>query len=292
MPVHTYDWKTARDSLSLLDSWRNVNGWMSTPILYEDYRALESNTLAHLFQLQKERSMPTNKPNCTWGFTAEPDWARICRELAAQGATVGRVTTKGSAPVTLVFGDSDAGRTRFRKGLWATHVKDIAGWLVLRGDHVDALLKPPPTPVKVEGFGVAPKVAGPTGAVSGAVGPLTAWVECPRAPGAREYRLGGTLNPVAKQHVPTAGTAYLGRDGLVYSTPGFGWPSRTPIGRFVPAPAAPDPEPRFGIFVKDGNRSVSFPQTFNGRAAAQAYLDTLPPGRLQGNGYYVGPVAR
>lgn len=156
-----------------------------------------------------------NKPNCAWGFTAEPDFARICRELAAQGATVGRVTMKGSEPVTLVRRGSDPDRLGLKKGKGATVVWGAPDWLVIQGDHVDALLKPPPSPVKVEGFGIPPKAAAPA--------------------------------PVAE----------------------------------------PAPQPRFGIFCGDGQRSVSFPQTFDQQAAAQAYLNALPAGHVRDNWYCV-----
>lgn len=44
----------------------------------------------------------TMKPDSEWGFTATPDFPRICRELEQTGAVVGRVAMKGETPVTLI----------------------------------------------------------------------------------------------------------------------------------------------------------------------------------------------
>lgn len=240
----------------------------------------------------------TMQPKCEWGFTDKPDFARICRELASQGAAVGRVSMKGeSRPVTLVKRGTTATRNVSRLGLASAGVTGAPDWLVISGDHVQALLAV--APVKVEGWASpdldaaepAPPVAPPP----------TAWVRRMGVSHDTEYLLGEPLNRVLRGHVPTAGNAYLGLDGKVYM---FACPGRKLIGYFVPAPApkaapvvacadhpgvfCPKPtvhEP-YGIFCKDGSRSIDYPVTYRNQADAAAALKAIPAYKHQANGYF------
>lgn len=241
---------------------------------------------------------------CEWGFTDKPDFPRICRELASQGAVVGRVTMKGEPrPVTLVLDGSTAARNITRLNLTAKRVAGTTNWLVLSGDHVGALLEI--APVKVEGFAptemlanIAPGVsaASPSAAPIAPVPPLTAYVQRPGVPGVTEYLLGRPLNGVADQHVPTAGNAWLDPDGKVYLVSGLGG-QRKLIGYFCPKPAPrislfapvnpPQPVERHAIFVSDGTRSGDYPTTYVNREAAETALEMIPSWKRRSNGYHV-----
>jgi hypothetical protein len=89
------------------------------------------------------------KPNAEWGFTAHPDFPRICRELAETGCAVGLVTMKGESPVTLI--DMQAKGTQVPAGVASAAVAGTGGrWRVVSGDKVK-----PATgvrPVRVEGY--------------------------------------------------------------------------------------------------------------------------------------------
>ena len=104
-------------------------------------------------QPKKEPVPSMTKPITEWSFTAKPDWARICRELAVQGATVGRVTEKGGGSCTLIQVDSPAGRAAAKFGFVGVETIDSWGagdWNKIPGDVVDALLAA--RPHKVEAF--------------------------------------------------------------------------------------------------------------------------------------------
>jgi hypothetical protein len=133
-----------------------------------DYTAAEADLTAKLYRYQKETSM---QPKCEWSFTAKPDFARICRELAAQGATIGRVSMKGEAPVTL---QDTAGRPLERVRKLGAPYSFVEGtdsrWVVIQGDHVLELLAI--APVKVEGWSVPPApLVSPSPGVAGAPAP-------------------------------------------------------------------------------------------------------------------------
>ena len=88
-------------------------------------------------------------PNAEWGFTAHPDFPRICRELASVGCAVGLVTMKGEKPVTLV--DTQAKGVQVPAGVASAAVAGTLGrWRVVAGEQTKAALGV--RPVRVEGF--------------------------------------------------------------------------------------------------------------------------------------------
>lgn len=271
--------------------------------LMADYALSDATGTAILYDRIKQRRRQSDmQAKCEWGFTAKPDFARICRELASQGAAVGRVTMKGEKPVTLVDMHSTAGRNVIRLNVHHAYVTGTMNrWTVLSGDHVQAVLAL--APVKVEGFAatdmVVPVAPGISAAAPSAappappVAPKTAWVGVPGEPGRREYLL-GHLNPVAGEHIPTAGTAWLDRDGKVYTVSGLSG-GRKLIGYFCPAPEVAAKistvnGPRFAIFCRDGARSGSFPATYPSEMAAQVALDGIPSYCRQTNGYFIRQI--
>jgi hypothetical protein len=230
---------------------------------YSIQAAMVLGTLIHR-QLQKEHNMTDEKPPAPiaqWGFTAKPDFARICRELAESGASVGRVSTKGSAPVTLVRSGSAADQTLTRKQLFASYVTGAADWFVLSGDHVAALLEPRPSPVRVEAFGLPPAGA-PPAPPAPPVAPRTVRVQH-RFPkvgqmSTAEYLAG------AGQKLEPGFTAFLGVDGRVYDSAGMGG-VREAIGTVLGAES-------FGVFDLFGPRSARFPGQFASMAEANQFL--------------------
>lgn len=215
----------------------------------------------------------TMKPKCEWGFSAEPDYARICRELADQGATVGRVTIKGRTTETL-FRDSASPIGKF---ISAIAVNGMPGWSRMSGDHVAALLTPKHPPVKVEGFGApaAPATAAPTA-------PLTAWIQhTDFSSGIHEYILGALLDPIARDPVPTSGIAYLSADWKAYFRGGL---ARKEVGHFVPAPK------KFGIFTGSGLQSKDYPATYASRELAETDLAKIPPAKAMALDYHVAEI--
>lgn len=87
------------------------------------------------------------KPNESWGFTAAPDFPRICRELASVGCVVGLVTMKGEKPVTLI----DTRTAKVPAGVASRPVAGAAEhWKVVADDQTKAALGI--RPVRVEGF--------------------------------------------------------------------------------------------------------------------------------------------
>lgn len=278
-------------------------GATAPPLTYSIQDAMVLGTLIHR-QLQKEHNMTDEKPPAPiaqWGFTAKPDFARICRELAESGASVGRVSTKGSAPVTLVRSGSAADQTRTRKRLFASYVTGAADWFVLSGDHVAALLEPRPSPVRVEAFGAppAPPVAPRTVRVKhrfARIGQMST----------AEYLAG------AGQKLEPGFTAFLGVDGRVYDSAGLGGvreaigtvlgaesfgvfdlyvqrPAGTTISTVqVPvATAFTAWEPKFGIFTRRGDRSADYPTDFASKGVAEYALAQIPSHKQRVVGYQV-----
>lgn len=87
------------------------------------------------------------KSDQSWGFTAAPDFPRICRELASVGCVVGLVTMKGEKPVTLI----DTRTARVPAGMASRPVAGAADhWRVVADDQTKAALGI--RPVRVEGF--------------------------------------------------------------------------------------------------------------------------------------------
>lgn len=86
------------------------------------------------------------KPNQEWGFTAAPDFPRICRELGQTGCVVGLVTMKGETPVTLI----DTRTARVPAGMASRPVAGAPSWHVVAGNASKAALGV--RPVRVEGF--------------------------------------------------------------------------------------------------------------------------------------------
>jgi hypothetical protein len=88
-------------------------------------------------------------PNQEWGFTARPDFARICRELAQTGCAVGLVSMEGEKPVTLI--DVTQAGVKVPAGQASAAVAGTLGrWRVVAGDLTKAALDV--RPVRVEGF--------------------------------------------------------------------------------------------------------------------------------------------
>lgn len=87
------------------------------------------------------------RPDQKWGFTATPDFPRICRELAQTGCAVGLVTMKGERPVTLI----DTRTAKVPPGAASRPVVGAAPhWHVVADDQTKAALGV--RPVRVEGF--------------------------------------------------------------------------------------------------------------------------------------------
>lgn len=87
------------------------------------------------------------KPNQEWGFTAAPDFPRICRELAQTGCVVGLVTMKGERPVTLI--DTRSAKVPAGEASRAV-IGAPAHWRIVADDRTKAALGI--RPVRVEGF--------------------------------------------------------------------------------------------------------------------------------------------
>lgn len=78
-------------------------------------------------------------PKARWGFTGTPDFGRICRELEAAGCSVGLVSTKSSAALTLV--NSRRGFVVVPKDGWPCAA--APHWKCVAGDEVRAALGRP-----------------------------------------------------------------------------------------------------------------------------------------------------
>jgi len=225
-------------------------------------------------QLQKELNMNEPKPTQEWGFAAKPDFARICREVAATGADVARVSSRGSNPVTLVRSDSPAGATWIRKHLFGSYVMGASDWMVLAGDHVAALTEPKPEPVKVEAFGgrklgavaidLETAQTKPGAVAPPPVAPVTVKVRTHAGAGSVvEYVWGDQLRK------PELGwNAFLATDGKVYGSSDFG--RRRAVGIIVSGET-------WGVFDWLGRRSSRFPNTFDSKAGAETFLQTFVP---------------
>jgi hypothetical protein len=210
------------------------------------------------------------KPTQEWGFTAKPDFARICREVAATGADVARVSMRGSNPITLVRRDSAADAARARKRLFASNVTAVTGWVVLAGDHVAAVLEPKPEPVRVEAFGGRTAIDLETatrtpGAVAPPpVAPVTVKVRKGSGAGAGsivEYIWGDQLRK------PEPGwNAFLDVDGKVHGSSDFG--RRRAVGTIVSGET-------WGLFDMFGRRSSRFPNTFGSKAGAETFIQVF-----------------
>jgi hypothetical protein len=87
-----------------------------------------------------------------WGFTAEPDFPRICRELEDAGCAFGVVCQNGGT-VTVFHSKKCRVGYSHRPG---RPVKDSPHWAVLVGDRAADIDLEPARPVRVEGFGAPP----------------------------------------------------------------------------------------------------------------------------------------
>jgi hypothetical protein len=253
------------------------------------YCDFECEATRRLYEKLKEKPMQPNQ-KCEWGVTAKPDWGRICRELRAAGATIGRVTVRTAPPLVVTLVDSGDAATWRNVGMLRASYTTLGAeahgvWVRIEGDHVAKLLEPPPAPVKVEGFGPAPASVTTEAPPAASTRPKTAWVQQCDLRSPVEYLLGEPLNPVARGHVPTSGRAYLGTDGKVRMLGDSSRAGRL-IGNFVPAPA---PE-RFGIFCGSGSRSEDYHATFLSRAEAEKALEAIDPVARRVVCYHVRPL--
>lgn len=201
---------------------------MTRVMYYDPARAVVTFRGHNLTERTNMTDQKEPKPTQEWGFTAKPDFARICREVAATGADVARVSSRGSNPVTLVRSDSPAGATRIRKRLFGSYVTGAPDWLVLAGDHVAALTEPKPEPVKVEAFGgrklgavaidLETAQTKPGAVAPPPVAPVTVKVRTHAGAGSVvEYIWGDQLRK------PELGwNAFLATDGKVYGSSDFG----------------------------------------------------------------------
>jgi hypothetical protein len=87
-----------------------------------------------------------------WGFTAEPDFPRICRELEDAGCAFGVVCQNGGTVTVFHSKKCQVGPLRAH----ARIVTDAPNWWCVAGDHSARIILERQGPVSVRGYGAPP----------------------------------------------------------------------------------------------------------------------------------------